>query len=150
MKPITYEQALYRIAAWCSKAERCRSDVRRKLSAWELTEGDIRKLIKHLEKERFLDESRYARAFVHDKSRYNGWGIHKIRNELKKKGVPDSLISENLGSLDTEENFERLRHLLANKRKTVKGVDEFEIRNKLIRFALGRGYDYDEIMKALR
>jgi len=150
MKPITYQQALTRMAAYCSKAERCRADVRKKLTAMEVSKIDINKIIKHLEQERFLDEARYAKAFVHDKSQYNNWGVHKIKYELKRKDLPDTLINNSLQTLDSKETLSRLQEIIRNKRKTLKGDNEFEIRNKLIRFALGRGFAYEDIEKTLK
>lgn len=150
MKPISYEQALSRMAAYCSRGERCKQDIRKKLSALEIQEIEIEKIIRYLEKEKFLDEHRYARAFVNDKSKYSHWGEKKIEYELKRKGVPDVTINEALGTINNTENLERLKQLISNKRKTVKGADEYEIRNKLIRFALGRGFSYDEIMKIMK
>lgn len=149
MKTIPYQQALSRIAAYCSRGERCKQDIRKKLSAWELTDADIEKIIRYLEKEKFLDEHRYANAFVNDKSKYSHWGVNKIKYSLKTKGIPDTIINESLGTINNSENRERLKQLIDNKKKTIKGADEYEIKNKLIRFALGRGYSYDEITKAM-
>jgi regulatory protein len=150
MNSMTYEQALHRLAAWCSRAERCICDLRRKMNLWEISNGEQEKIIRHLQQENFLDESRYCRSFVNDKSRYNHWGIQKIRYELKKKHLPDFLIREALENIDPEESREQLHRLLQNKRKTVKGKTEFEIKQKLIRFAAGRGFPPDEIEKALQ
>jgi regulatory protein len=149
MKPITYERALYQLAAYCSRAERCIHDLRLKMARWELSPVDQGKIIQALQKEKFLDESRYCRAFVNDKLKYNQWGIHKINYELKKKHIPDAIIKETLQDIDPQASREQLRQLLANKRKTVKGKNDFEIRQKLIRFAAGRGFSLEDIEAAL-
>ncbi|MDR1436537.1 MAG: RecX family transcriptional regulator [Candidatus Symbiothrix sp.] len=149
MKPMTCEQALRRLMAWCSRAERCACDLRRKMNGWEIPEGEQEEIIRRLQEEKFLDERRYCRAFVNDKSRYNHWGAQKIEYELKKKHLPGFLIREALEERSPEENREELRRLLENKRKTLKGETEFEIKWKLMRFAAGRGFSLDEIEKAL-
>jgi len=146
---MTYEQALHRLAAYCSRAERCIWDVRRKMDEWEITAEQQNKIIHQLRKENFLDEERYCKAFVSDKSRYNRWGVHKIRFELRRKRLPEALIGDALKNLDPEENRERLRQLIEKKRKSVKGKNEWEIRQKLLRFAASRGFSQDEIERVL-
>ena len=149
MNPIKYEQALLRLAAFCSRGERCAYDIRRKMTCWGLSEEEQKKAIQYLQRENFLDERRYCRAFVHDKSQYNRWGAHKIRYELKKKQIPDSLIREAVSEIDKDACREQLRQLLTHKRKTMKGADEYEINQKLMRFAAGKGFSLDDIEAAL-
>ena len=149
MNPIKYEQALHRLAAYCSRGERCAYDIRLKMTGWGLPEEEQNKVIQYLQRENFLDEKRYCRAFVHDKSQYNRWGAYKIRYELKKKQIPDPLIREAIAEIDTDASREQLRQLLANKRKTVKGDNEYAINQKLMRFAAGKGFSLEEIEAAL-
>jgi regulatory protein len=146
---INFEQALNRLANYCSRAERCVFDVRRKLDTWEITKADQGKIIRQLQDGKFLDERRYCNAFVNDKSKYAHWGVFKIKYALKKKQISDDLIREALQNLDPEENKEQLRQLIERKRKTVKGKNEWEIRQKLIRFAVGRGFSFEEAEKIL-
>ena len=149
MNPIKYEQALHRLAAYCSRGERCVQDIRRKMTGWGLPEEEQKKVVLHLQRENFLNEKRFCRAFVHDKSQYNRWGSYKIGYELKKKQIPDSLIKEALSEINTEVSCEQLRQLLAHKRKTVKGANEYEINQKLMRFAAGKGFSLNDIEAAL-
>jgi regulatory protein len=149
MQQLTYEQALHRLAAYCSRAERCIYDVRRKMEAWEIPDVEQDKIIQYLRREKFLDESRYCRAFVNDKVRYNRWGGYKIKYELKKRQLPEPLIKEALENMDPAESKEQLRQLLQNKRKTLQGKNEFEIRQKLMRFAVARGFSLEDIEKIL-
>lgn len=149
MNTLSYEQALHRLASYCSRAERCIGDVRRKMEEWEIPAAQQNQIIQQLQKEKFIDEERYCKAFVNDKTHYNRWGIHKIRFELRKKQLPEALIKEALKNVDPEENRELLRLLIEQKKKTVKGKNEWEIRQKLLRFAAGRGFSQEEIEKVL-
>jgi len=149
MNNLSYEQALHRLATYCSRAERCISDVRRKMDDWEIPADQQNQIIRQLQKEKFLDEERYCKAFVNDKSRYNRWGIYKIRYELRKKLLPETLIREALKNLNPEENLERLRLLIEQKKKSVKGKNDFEIRQKLLRFAASRGFSQEDIEKVM-
>ncbi|MCC8146573.1 MAG: RecX family transcriptional regulator [Bacteroidales bacterium] len=149
MKTISYERALHRLAAYCSKGEKCISDIRKKMVQWELSENDQNKILDRLQEENFLDEQRYVKAFGHDKSLYSKWGPYKIKYELKKRNIPDSLIRDALSEIDTNKNSEQLFLLLSHKRKTVKGKNDYEVKQKLIRFAAGRGYSIEDIENAL-
>ena len=149
MKPITYEQALHRLAAYCSRGERCIFDLRKKMEDWELPASEQSKVLQYLQKERFVDEQRFCKAFVNDKFRYNRWGTNKIRYELKKKRLPEEFIRAALADIDPQAVREQLRQLVAVKRKTVKGNSEYEINQKLLRFAAGRGFAYDDIVAVL-
>jgi len=150
MQTVPYEQALFHLAAYCSRGERCVFDVRQKMRQWEIPEEDQKKIVQRLQDEKFVDESRFCRAYVNDKRKYNGWGLHKIAAGLKEKQIPALLIREALSGIDSKETREQLRRLLAEKRKTVKGKNEYEIRQKLIRFALGRGFAMEDIEAAMR
>ena len=145
MNNLSYKQALYRLAAYCSRAERCLWDITRKLKNWEIPYEQQNQIIQQLRNEKLLDEERYCKAFVNDKTKYNRWGINKVRFELRKKGISESLIQEALKNLDPEENRERLLHIIEQKKKSIKGKDQWEIRQKLIRFALSRGFSQEDI-----
>jgi regulatory protein len=149
MNPVKYEQALLRLAAYCSRGERCVQEILRKMTYWELPEQEQKRVIQYLKKENFLNEQRFCRAFVHDKSKYNHWGIYKIRYELRKKQIPEPYIQEALSEIDKEANLNQLQQLLATRRKTLKGKNEYEINQKLIRFAAGKGFSIEDIEAAL-
>lgn len=139
--------ALNRIAAYCSKAERCEWDVLRKLRAWELEDVEIARIVKRLKDERFLSNERFCRSFINDKMRFNKWGKTKIIFELRKRNIPSSVYQPILDDFDDEGFDAQLESILKSKMKTVKGKDEYDRRNKLIRFALGRGFSMDAVLK---
>lgn len=149
MKKLSSTEILRRLAAYCSRGEKCKADVRKKMDTWNVSPEEQNKILVYLQKEKFLDEERYCRAFVNDKVRFAKWGVRKINFELKKKHLPNDLIEKTLREVNPEENAKSLHILLAQKKKSLKGINEFEIRQKLIRFAAGRGFSFDEIEKAL-
>ena len=67
---MTYEQALGRMAALCSTAEHCESEIREKLQRAALTETDIQRIVDYLYDEQYMDTARYCRAFAHDRLRF--------------------------------------------------------------------------------
>ncbi len=143
------KQALAKIAAYCSKAERSEFDVRRKLQNWEMSNDEVLNIIKHLKDEKFLDEDRFCEAYIKDKIRFNKWGKSKIVYELKKKQISERSITRSFENIDTDMLEDQLLSVLLTKLKSVKANNDYERRNKLIRFALGRGYQLDQIIKTL-
>ena len=133
----------------CSRREYCVSDIRTKLMK-EL-EGDAQKVeiaLNKLKEERYVDDLRYATAYARDKAAISGWGATKIRYMLSAKGVSKEVVSEALNEVDETKASSRLEKLLENKYKSLKDDPQWKI--KLLRFALGRGYSYDEVNDQIR
>jgi regulatory protein len=149
MKQLTEQEAMYRCAAFCSAAERCMQDVDKKLERWEIPPLARKNILVKLQQEGFLDESRYCRSFVNDKFKFSKWGKNKICYALKQKQISEENIQDALQQIDAEENRDMLMQLICQKRKSVKGKNDYEIRMKLMRFALGRGFDIDEINRCM-
>ena len=149
MKEISEQEMLHRMAAYCSTAERCVQDIQKKLDKAELEPDVCERIISRLLKEKFIDEKRYARAFVNDKFRFNHWGKYKIRCELYRKGVKECDIEEALINLNDDEYDSTLMELLKGKVKSVKAKDDRERYYKLMRFAIGRGFQSSDICRCL-
>ena len=133
----------------CSRREYCVSDIRTKLMK-EL-EGDVQKVetaLTKLKEERYVDDLRYATAYARDKAAISGWGPTKIRYMLSAKGVAKDVVIEALNEVDEGKASSRLEKLLENKYKSLKDDPQWKI--KLLRFALGRGYSYDEVNDQIR
>jgi regulatory protein len=148
-KPISENDAWIRLSAKCAMTEYCVADIRKMMSRWELPEGADERIVKRLQTERFVDECRYAHAFVRDKFRYNRWGWTRIERELRIRGIAQAYIDEAKEEISEEDNLSALRKLIEAKRRTVKGKNEYEINAKLFRFAMGRGFSYDAINEVL-
>ncbi len=142
-------QALNRVAAYCSRAERSEFAVRKKLIAWELPEDAIRRIIDRLRKEKYLNDTRFARSFINDKLNFNKWGRTKIIYELKKRNIPTSVYAPILEELSGDEFEKQLMHILSVKIKSVKGKNDYDKKTKLIRFAMGRGFTMDLVIKCV-
>lgn len=154
----TEEEAYQRLASLCAAAEYCVADMLKKLRMWDVTATDNsesggnvhQRIIDRLVAERFIDETRYAHAYVRDKSRYNKWGRVRIAQELRMRHIDESVINEALDEeIDEDDTIETLTRLINQKRPTVKGRNDYEVNMKLIRFALGRGYDMDTISRVI-
>ena len=143
------KRALNLVAAQCSKKEFCSADIVAKLRRWELNERDIAAIMEFLTKHHFVDDERFAEAYARDKLRFNRWGRLKIAQMLRAKQIPEPVITQVLDSMSAEENDDTCLALLRQKSKTLKEADAYKFRAKLIRFALGRGFDYDTVSRCL-
>lgn len=149
MKELTEQEALCKAAAYCSAAEHCLSEVASKLDAWGIPADGQARILSRLVQERYVDEARYARFYINDKFRFNRWGRNKIVQGLRAKKIPASVYVGELDSIDEGDYLDTLRSLLASKRREVKARNEYERNGKLIRFALGRGYEMEAIRRCL-
>ena len=150
MKQLSEQEILHIAASYCSMAERCIYDVRKKIVSTGASPETEERMIAHLLKEKFIDETRYCRSFVNDKFRFNHWGRIKIGYELRGKGIDDLLISEAMTIIDEDAYKSVLFTLLKDKIQTVKGNDGHELFTKLYRFAAGRGFESNLIVQQLR
>ena len=142
------EKALDKMRRLCSRREYCVSDIRSKLmKELEGVSAKVEAALKILISEKYVDDLRYATAFARDKSAISGWGQAKIRYMLSAKGVSRDVIAMALEEVDTCKASDRLLKLLENKYKSLKGDPQWRL--KLLRFAMGRGYSYDEVNEAI-
>lgn len=149
MKQITEQEAYLRLASLCAQAEHCQYEIKEKMRRWELGEEAQTRIMERLVKERYIDEMRYARAFVKDKVVYNKWGRRKVEQALWQKQIDDDIRQSVLEEVDDETYVSVLRPLLKQKRKSTKAGSEYEMNQKLVRFAMGRGFTFDIIRQCI-
>ena len=138
----TPDEALAALMRLCARAEKSEGDARRLMRGWGVAEKDAEQVLGRLVRDRFIDDSRYAEAFVREKLRLSGWGEYKIRTALQRKGVSKERIDAALSQ------GERLAQQLERKARTVKYASQYELKTKLIRYGLSLGYDYEAVMDA--
>ena len=138
------DRILNNLRRQCSRREYCSTDILSK--ALKSLEGDreaAAKVVDTLVEEKYVDDSRYAQAYAREKSSISGWGEVKIRYMLSAKGLSKDVITEALAEIDEKKADSRLEKLLENKYRTLKDDPQWKL--KLLRFALGRGYSYDQV-----
>lgn len=148
-KDMTEQEAYLQLAALCAQAEHCQQEMRDKMRRWELDEIVQNRIIDRLIKERYVDDERYARAFVKDKIRYNKWGRRKVQQALWQKRIDADIQQRVLDEIDEKEYLDVLRPLLKQKRKSIRAASDYEMNQKLARFALSRGFTFDLIRQCL-
>ena len=143
------KEAYLTLAALCAQAEHCQWEMLEKMRRWEVPEETQARVMQRLVKERYVDDERYAQAFVKDKIRYNKWGRRKVDQALWQKHIDEDIRKRVLDEVDDEEYLKVLRPLLKQKRKSTKANSDYELNQKLMRFALGRGFTFDIIRQCI-
>lgn len=133
MSNLSYKEAYIKAGALCARAEKAPSEIRQKaIRDWGLEHDDADHLVEELTKEGFINEERYARAFVNDKFKYAHWGKTKIAAALRQKGIDSELIQEALSEVvDEEAELQALKQIL-------------------IRHAMSKGYSYETVSKLFK
>lgn len=142
----TAGQALASLMRLCARAERSSGDAMRLMNTWGVPREERDGVLQRLIRDRFIDDRRYAEAFVREKTNLSAWGMYKIRAALRRKGITDDLIAEALRSVPSAQSTERLEERLARKMRSVKYDNTYQLKTKLIRHGMSLGYAMDEVM----
>ena len=149
MKQKSEEEAYLALATLCAQAEHCQYEMTEKMRRWGLSEEAQARIMERLVNERYVDDERFARAFIKDKVCYNKWGRRKVEQALWQKHIDKDIRQRALDDVDDEEYLAVLRPLLKQKRKSTKAENDYELNRKLVRFALGRGFTFDIIRQCI-
>ncbi len=141
---ISKQEALTRLMKLCSRSEKSASEIEKKLKNWGL-EQYIQEIITHLRNENYLNDTRYAKAFVHDKIHFNKWGRIKIRYHLKYMGIPADIIDRELHLYDDQAYREMIFDELKKKKVSLDKLSLQKVQLKLFAFGKQRGYETDYI-----
>lgn len=148
-KPISPDAALARLQALCARSEQCSYEIRLKLRKWGVEQQTAQKILNQLKEQRFVDDVRYAHAYVRDKTMFARWGEKKIRMGLAAKRIDREIIAEAMSEHSEDIVKTNLETLLRSKARNMHDADSYESRTKLLRFAAGRGYPVSLAMKVL-
>ena len=149
-KPLTPDQVLDKMAKYCAYQERCVKDVRDKLKTFDIPKEEKQKILAYLLDNRFVNDERFAKAFVRGKINQSGWGINKIRFHLVQKGIAKDIIDEALGQTDEEVYRQKLIDILKTKSKTLKAANDFEKKRKLAAYAMQKGFEGSLVWEVLK
>ena len=148
-KEMTAQQAYTKLAALCARSEHCQHDMLEKMRQWGVGEEEQAEVMARLVEGRYVDDERFARAFVSDKVRYNKWGRRKVEQALWQKHIDKAVATRVLDEVDDSEYITILKQLLKQKSRSVKAGSTHELSVKLTRFALSRGFTMDIIRQCI-
>ncbi|MFN3341312.1 MAG: regulatory protein RecX [Flavobacteriales bacterium] len=149
-KRYTPQQAWPLIQNFCAYRERCHQEIRDKLYSYSLTSDDVENIIVKLIEEKYLDEERYARAFVSGKYRIKKWGRSRIVRELKMRKISEYCIKKGLEEIDPDEYYENLKHLVEKKYNSIKGDHSAIKRKKTAHYLITKGYEGDLVWDVVK
>lgn len=149
MKEKTEREALLELTSVCAKAEHCEYEMNEKMRRWGLSGEAQARIMAKLIEGKYVDDERYAQAFVRDKLRFNKWGRRKIDQALWAKHINEDIRQRALEDIDDKEYIDILNQLLRQKRRSLTACSDYETRMKLTKFALSRGFDYDIIEQCI-
>lgn len=133
---------------FCSYQERCFFDVKRKLQEWKASDKTIEKIIHQLEQEDYVNEERFAVSFATGKLRNNKWGRNKIFYALMQKHIPELYVQMGLSEIDEKEYISVLKSVIDS--KSIDEADEYKRNNKLVRYAVQKGFQADLAWKVIK
>lgn len=145
----TAEQALAALQRLCARAERSSGDALRLMATWEVPYDRRQEVLQKLLQDRFIDDKRYAEAFVREKTSLNTWGEYKIRTALRRKGIAEATINAALQQINPESNAERLTLRLERKVRSVKYDTPYQLKTKLLRYGLSLGFPMEQVMQSV-
>jgi Uncharacterized protein conserved in bacteria len=143
------ELALQRLMAICSRKETSEWDVLKKLNTWKVDSKKHNSILKELIKQGFVCNQRFAMAYARDKAKFNKWGPRKIERGLVMQKIDPDIIKEALLAIEEVQGTDMLFDLLKRKAATIKVENNNDLKVKLLRFGLSRGFDYSKVMSAV-
>lgn len=136
-----FKTVLNKAMALCAAREYCAGEITAKLQVWGMDDKDSARIIELLKMDNFINEERYALGFVKDKFNYNKWGKLKISAHLRAKNIPGNIIDQALNTLDNEEYKQMLNNLLTSHRRSVKAKNQYDLKAKMMRYGLSKGFE---------
>ena len=139
------EQALAALMRLAARSEKSSGDALRLMQNWGVDPSARQGVLQRLINDKFIDDRRYAEAFVRDKMRFSGWGVFKLRAALRNKGISTDIVEEVLRMLDSNNMTDRLRERLERKMRTTKYTTRYDLKTKLMRYGASLGYDFESV-----
>lgn len=154
LKKIAYEENLINCKETALKIIERSYKTKKEMEKRLLEKGynleEINETLKFLERYNFINDESYTKAFIKDKTKTQG--KQKIKYALKNKGVSEEIIEEELSNLDMKKEKEKA-NILALKKYNIlikRENDKYKIKEKIIRFLISRGYNYEVAKDAVK
>lgn len=142
---------LQKAASYCAYQERTQDEVRKRLQKWEVWGDEADEIIAELISQNYLSEERFAKTYAGGKFRMKNWGKMKIKQELHRRGLSEYSIQQGMKEIPEASYLAGLKELLVKKKLLLQRTetDKFKLKQKLVRFALGKGYESELVWKTV-
>lgn len=149
-KDITPANALVRLQELCARSEQCSHEILTRLHGWGIDGPTAARILALLRRDRYVDDRRFASAFVRDKVVFNRWGRAKVRLSMIQKRLDHDIITDALDEIDPDEYRSALIEVIAAKARMLPETESYESRSKLLRHAVSRGFETSMAIKIIR
>nr|WP_321221129.1 regulatory protein RecX [uncultured Psychroserpens sp.] len=152
-KTYTVDEAQKRLESYCAYQERCHKEVTQKLYDMKMIPEARDQIIVHLLQHNFLNEERFAKAFVRGKFRIKKWGKQRIQLELRRKDISKTIISIALKEISDDDYYSTFNDLAEKKVENIRETNTQKKRKKLADYLFYRGWEshlvYDKIRELI-
>lgn len=143
------KDALRKAAMFCAYQERTQQEVRDRLKEWGVWGDDAEEVIAELIQQNYLNEERFAKSFAGGKFRVKGWGRRKIKQHLQQRGITGYNLDQAMKEIEPDDYRQTLIDLLDKKRRSLHADNPLVVKQKLVRYAISKGYETDLIFSVL-
>ncbi len=143
MKTLSFDEAKEKATKFSAQRERSPGEMIQKIRSWKLSLDEANIIVSYLKDESYINELRYANAFVNDKTRFSKWGRLRVGHYLKMSGIDEEYIRKAMGRIDEKEYFSMVEYEINKKAKQIKHDNKKTFRIALLRFSLSRGYEIE-------
>jgi regulatory protein len=134
------QQAMDSAGNFLSFRPRSEAEVRRNLKEKDIAPEVIEEVIDRLRTRGYLDDAGFARFWTQNRSTFKPLSRRALRQELRDKGVADSVIQETLEDVDESSLAEQAARAQLRKWR---GLAKRDFKQKLAAYLARRGFSYD-------
>ena len=153
-KTYTVDEALKNMERYCSYQERCHKEVTQKLYSMYMIPEAIELIVVKLMQDNFLNEERFAKAFVSGKFRIKKWGKQRLTRELKQRDIGKTLINMALQTISDHEYLNTFHAIAEKKAESIKETNILKKKKKLADYLFYRGWEshlvYDKVNELIK
>ncbi len=143
------KDALKKAAMFCAYQERTQQELRDRLKEWGVVGDDAEEVIAELIQQNYLNEERFAKSFAGGKFRVKGWGKRKIKQHLQQRGITGYNLEQAMKEIEPNDYRTTLADLLTKKRQSIRDDNPLVVKQKLVRYALSKGYESDIVWQVV-
>ena len=140
-KTYTLQEATKKLEHYCAYQERCHKEVKQKLTDMYMIPEAIDVIMIHLLEHNFLNEERFAKAYVRGKFKIKAWGRRRLIFQLKQKDVSKFNINQALEEISDEEYIGVFNDLTEKVAHTIKETNKLKKKKKFVDYFLYRGWE---------
>ncbi|HAY3535574.1 recombinase RecX [Elizabethkingia miricola] len=146
-KNFTFQEIKQKLINYCVYQDRCHKEVEEKMKDFLLIPEAKDEILLYLINENYLNEERFTRSYIRGKFYIKHWGRQKIKLQLKMKGISERLIQNCMDEIYEGDYIKQIQIFAEKLLPSYKGLNDFQKKNKLIRFLVTKGYEYELIIE---